>query len=518
MVADNPTETVSWPAGNVPSGSYEIIVYYTKPCGSAASAATAAPTEAATAVPAAGSEVNFAISVTINGDTREPVRGTLQVSQQYVASFLLTSADQVTIFPGGVLALDLTPFANKLNAPTALSGKTSVTGTIDHNNAADAWSLQVTATSQVVSVAMNATSGSLDPFLVLLGPNGQVVASNDDANDTTRNSLIANQTLAQGKYTIVATRFALAIGGTEGNYTLNITTGRTTGGTTTNATATPVNNGAATSSASASLPSGTITITLTWNSRADLRLLIRDPNGVSVYSDSQSPNNSGILDRLGNFKCLNTTTSPLTYAYWPTNQTVVPGAYEVSVWQQSRCTDANIQPQYTLVVNVNNKEVIRHTDRPDPTGLHWLTTFTVDAALNATAGPGGIVREQFTADITAQLNNNPQSLSYGAVVDGTIDANNPFVIYTFAAKAGDKVAIAMRNTAGNLDPNLFLLSSDGKTQIAANDDQDPGKNSDSRIEVPKIPADGTYVIVATRYGVQLGGTTGNFELTIAQLK
>src|SRR5450432_1487769 len=41
-VSDNPTETVSWPAGNVPSGSYEMIVYYNQACAASPVAAPAA--------------------------------------------------------------------------------------------------------------------------------------------------------------------------------------------------------------------------------------------------------------------------------------------------------------------------------------------------------------------------------------------------------------------------------------------------------------------------------------------
>src|SRR5262249_3230922 len=144
---------------------------------------------------------------------------------------------------------------------------------------------------------------------------------------------------------------------------------------------------------SAQLPPGSIQIKLTWNSRADMRLLIRDPNGVSVFSDNTSPDNSGILDRTGNFKCNNTTTSPVTYAYWPTN--LLPaGTYEVGVWLQSRCTDTNILPQYNLSVVVKGQQVIQISDRPDASkipGLHTLTTFTVDANGIATAGPRGLV-------------------------------------------------------------------------------------------------------------------------------
>ncbi|HLY25043.1 MAG TPA: PPC domain-containing protein, partial [Aggregatilineales bacterium] len=454
------------------------------------------------------------VTINVNGDTLQPLSGTLKPTQQYVASFIITSPEQITMEPGGPnLSIDLTPFAAKIAAPTTMTGKTSVTGTIDHTNPADAWSITVGQNAAPLTINMTASSGSLDSFLILLGPDGNIIASNDDANENTRDSQIANQTLSAGRYTIVATRFAQQIGGTEGNYTLTANNGARTTTVTSNSL---TQTAAAITPTSAQLPPGSIQVKLTWNSRADLRLLIRDPNGVSVFSDNTSPDNSGILDRLGNFKCTSTTTSPTTYAYWPTNL-LPPGTYEVGVWLQSRCTDTTILPQYNLSVVVKGQQVIQITDRPDSTsvpGLHSLTTFTVDANGNATAGPRGIVREEFTADITS-LKASAPALSYGTPISATIDSTNPFRLFQFTASNGDKVAITLRNTSGDLDPNLFLLNANG-VQINANDDVTPSKDINSRIE-QTIKADGTYYIVATRYGQDVGGTSGTFELTIARL-
>lgn len=548
---DNPTETISWPGGNVPGGSYEIIVYFNQACGvttagreplfklaqtpaatqeatespvrsQATTAATLVPTSVPTVQPAQPTPVapaapagalNFVVTITVDGRVLEPIRGTLNANQQFVTSFILTGADQVAVQPGGPnLDIDLTPAAAKIGAPTALGTRTTVNGTINRDNPFDAWSLQVAANARPITIQMNAVAGgSLDPFLVLLGPDGTIIASNDDANANTRNAEIANQTLTAGRYTILTTRFALAIGGTEGNYTLQIRTGT---GTTTSPTATPTvaAAGTAAATAAANLPTGPIQVTLIWNTRADLRLLIRDPNGRSVFSDNRTPDNSGILERLGNFKCQNVTNTPLTYAYWPTNPPV--GTYEVSVWQESRCTDPTVQPTYTLTVSVRGNEVIRVTDRPDPNKLHFLTTFTIDASGNATAGQGGIVQKAFNGqNIAAQLPNAPV-LAFGTPVNGTIATEAPFVIYQFEGKTGQKIRIEMKNTGGNLDPDLFLLDANG-VQKAENDDVEAGKDSNSRIDFT-ITTDGSYVVVATRYGVEFGGTTGNYQLTLAQ--
>ncbi len=527
--ADNPTETVTWSKGNVSGGSYEIIVYFVQACPAAIStaSATAAATQAATTgvtTTSSDGTVNFAVTVTVDGKPQEPVRGTLNANQQYVASYYLSGPDKVDMQPGGPnLSINLTPFANKIASPTALNTRTSVTGTISRSGPADAWSFQVGANARPYTIDMVATSGSLDPLLVLLGPDGNIVASNDDAGPDTRNAQIGNVTLPEGRYTILATRFALQLGGTEGNYTLTINTAganptaRPGSANPTVAPTTAAATQAATSTSGSGLPAGSMEIRLTWNTRADLRLLIRDPNGRSVFSDARSPNDSGILDRLGNFRCQNTTTNPLTYAYWPTSVNPAVGTYEISVWQESRCTDTQVQPQYILTVSVRGKEIINHSDRADPQKLHYLTTLTINANGEANAGPGGVVTNTFTGDITAQLP-NAEGLSYGgAPASGTISQTNPFVVYTFQGKTGDKVRISMRAKGGNLDTLLFLLSADGKTVLAQNDDLEPGKDSNSRIDNFDVKTDGSFVVIATRYGVELGGTTGAYELTIARL-
>jgi hypothetical protein len=69
---------------------------------------------------------------------------------------------------------------------------------------------------------MQATSGTLDPTLFLIGPDGAQIAQNDDAvaNEDT-NSLIDDFTLPEdGQYIIIASHFGALYGGTTGVYSL----------------------------------------------------------------------------------------------------------------------------------------------------------------------------------------------------------------------------------------------------------------------------------------------------------
>jgi len=522
--ANNPTETVTWPKGNVPAGSYEILAYFNKSC------------------PQGISPLTFTITVTVDGKAQDPIRGSLSAQGQvYVGSFLLSTPDQVTLQPNGAnLSIDLSSFATKLASPTALATNNQATGTIDHTNAADVYSFAGRA-NQVVSVSLNATSGSLDAYLLLLDSNDNVIDSNDDANTSSRNSLIANRVLpADGTYKIVATRFAQALGGTEGGYILKLTFGRVAG---TSATAAPTASGTqpaviltqsavpaggatavGTSVLGAGLPSGSIEAHLSWSSRADLRLWIRDPKGRAVYTDVPSIDGGGRFVRSDNLACRTTTTTPQDYIYW--NSATPPvGTYEVKVWENGNCADTT-DVTYTLTINVRNAagaitKVIDYSGTPAASRQVYLTTFTVDSNGNSTAGAGDVIVSPnvFTKDISGQLASAPV-IAYNQTVTGQITDTTKYVVYAFSAKAGDKIRITMRrsqnNNGGNLDPELFLMGgSNGGSQLDFNDDAgDPALGAtDARIN-HTMTADGTYIIVATHYGVDIGGTTGNFTLQL----
>jgi hypothetical protein len=72
---------------------------------------------------------------------------------------------------------------------------------------------------------MEATSGSLDTLLFLIGPSGLELAENDDAvvGETT-NSRIEDFVLPEtGQYVVLATHFGTIYGGTTGTYALSLT-------------------------------------------------------------------------------------------------------------------------------------------------------------------------------------------------------------------------------------------------------------------------------------------------------
>lgn len=509
--ASNPSQTASWPKGTVPAGSYEVLVYFKQSC-----------TQGVTPLP-------FAVTITVDGQAQDPIRGQLVAAGQvYVFSFELNAPDSVQVRPGGPnLGFDLSPLAGKIAAPVSITTRLSATGTINMANPGDAYSFTAKQ-GTLVSVSMTAVKGgSLDSLLILLDSNGNVVTSNDDANPNTRDSLISNfQLPADGTYIVVATRYALAIGGTEGDYQLKVTFGKVTAPT--NATAAPGATGVATAVATSSLvsgqPSGSLEASLTWNTRADMRLWIRDPQGRALYTDVPRIDSGGILAQTPNLDCKTTTATPQDYSYWNTPTPPV-GTYEVRVWENSDCNDST-PFNFTLTVSVRATagaqpvQVFTVTDAPGPNKQSYLHTFTVNSGGTATDGTGGQVTGVFHPDVSKLIQSAP-ALSYNQTTSGQISDATKFALYTFNAIAGDKIQITMSHRSGTLDTVLYLFSvnaanGNALTQLGFNNGNPADAtlgSLDSRINYT-ITKDGTYLIVATHYGVELGATTGTYDLKL----
>lgn len=110
--------------------------------------------------------------------------------------------------------------------------------------------------------------------------------------------------------------------------------------------------------------------------------------------------------------------------------------------------------------------------------------------------------------ITSYQTSNAQSLT------GRIDNASPFFEVPIAVFDDNSILrISLVATSGNLDPLLYLVDNNGNI-IAENDDVADG-DTNSYIEFIRPPF-GKYTVIATRFGVDRGDTTGEFSLTIAQ--
>lgn len=479
-------ETATWSPGFLPSGSYEILVYYRQAC------------EGTAPVP-------FTVDVVTNGTAQPPLQGTLlpPVGGQesvYISRFTIAADASASITPGsvyaGVNSLPATA-AEVLSNPIQIERGTPLQGTITNDQSYVAYSFEGRA-GEFITIDMLRTTGNLDTLLLLIDSNGSIVDSNDDVAFGNTNSTISNaRLLTDGTYIIVASRYGKEIGGTEGTFELLLS------GPTADLPAEVLN---------LNLPDGDIKVSLVWNTNADLQLLVRDPVGDSVYDDNLFVNSGGVLGANGNVNCVPATTgSPVSYIYWPRGF-LRPGSYEVEVWFQNDCTDSR-PVDFTLTVIVGNELVITQRQRPLP-GQRFVQSFNVGSDGTSTAGPGGYVGASETINYRAELD-SAQPITSTQPLTGVISTENPFDLYVFEGAAGDVVTISMPAATATLDTKLFLIAPSG-IEAAENDDAVPGDVTNALISDVTLTETGQYVIIATRYGTIYGGTVGAYSITLRQ--
>lgn len=475
-------ETASWPGGALTTGSYEVLVYYRQAC-------------------VGNSPVDFTVDVTVDGNPLEPIQGTLlppvnNNANVFISSFTVNSDGTASTGDSGpyidTRTLDVPAQELLSRDATPVIRDVAQTGTITNAEPYETYTYEGLS-GEIISLEMTAITGSLDTLLLVLDSSGNVIAGNDDREAVVNtNSAITSLRLpTEGVYTVVATRYGKLVGGTEGNYELLIS-----------------GSNIPTELLELNLPDGDIEITLTWDTNADLQLLVRDPSGDSVYDDVPTIPSGGRITAQGNINCTVTENStPVSYIYWPDGFLRI-GSYEIEVWFQSECNDTR-PVFFTLYIVVEGELIFT-----DTIGIQfnerYLTSFSIDQTGIATPSNGGIIGGSETLDYPSELASAVQ-IEPGQTVPGSITPDDKFDLYTFTGQAGDLVTIDMRATSNTLDTLLFLIDPSG-IEIATNDDSNETTNS--LIPSLLLSQDGEYTIIATHYGAIYGGTTGGYNLNL----
>ena len=152
-----------------------------------------------------------------------------------------------------------------------------------------------------------------------------------------------------------------------------------------------------------------------------------------------------------------------------------------------------------------------------------IVTPTITAFLDAVAAHPGegtfVAADHMDEPLEAVLQpvdaENATPIALGETLSGMITEEDFQHAYRYEGQAGEEIAINLNASAGStLDPYVALLKADG-TRIAENDDVDPGVIQNSALAVT-LPADGTYIIVATRFLEAEGFTAGAYELSVVR--
>lgn len=141
----------------------------------------------------------------------------------------------------------------------------------------------------------------------------------------------------------------------------------------------------------------------------------------------------------------------------------------------------------------------------------WLVAVLVVSTLAALEGLEEFGPESVGAQPWSQ---SGISLEFGMAVSGELDDTTFRQIYMFTALANEVIALSMTRTEGDLDPYLLLVDGQGAILSLSDDD---GSGSDASIASKRIPVDGRFFVVATRYGQEHGSTTGAYSLLLSRV-
>jgi hypothetical protein len=156
----------------------------------------------------------------------------------------------------------------------------------------------------------------------------------------------------------------------------------------------------------------------------------------------------------------------------------------------------------TATVNDDQPSIINGIINP---GQDYLARVMIDINGNWHLFNGGV---NAGLDLTAI---NPQEITVGQTLTGTISNTKPKDVYTFDVAQGQDLVVDMTATSGSLDTLLVLLGPDGR-EVTNNDDRTSGI-TDSMIQT-SVSSTGTYTVLATRYGQVIGGTEGSYTLFV----
>ncbi|MBI5927715.1 MAG: PPC domain-containing protein [Chloroflexi bacterium] len=322
-----------------------------------------------------------------------------------------------------------------------------------------------------VNIVMQATSGNLDSYMVLLDDARIPLLDADDISEANKNAQLQFTLPQDAFYAIVATRFDQGEGTTEGSFDLSLDLSSNE-----QAVGSPILDKLVTERlAAGDTPSGTFeplrfaslySFTAVENSLIDFAVTADGGEvGTLILTDAFlnpiSISNNGVLLAI---------------------PAPVSGDYLVIVAPQAGPA-ANISGGFFVALNAGAGQ----TDNPDDGNTETGGTSPAVAIAYGTT-----VRGRITEDVTAEQ-------------------------YVFQGRGGDIVDISMTSNGPDaLDCLLQLLNANGDV-IGENDDIDPGVVRDSLLTAT-LPSDGQYTIIATHFEDPTGQveqTFGNYTLTLA---
>lgn len=307
---------------------------------------------------------------------------------------------------------------------------------------------------EYLRITLNVTRGDLDATLSLFDPSGNLVVQRDESRAGQTLTLQLRLT-ASGTHRLVAARFGHGIGSTAGDFSLAI-------------------------------------------SRV----------GVSAESGSALRFGDTVANSISDAQ------PEVFYSFRASRGDMI----SLALRRDSGTLDPLLQ-----IVDANRRILIEVDDfegSPNARLERWLVPEDAQYLIVATryGGAGGRTSGTFLLTLErvpeSALGNTPDAavrLFDARSEERDISADRHQVWYVFEARADDLITLSMNRISGSLDPYLVLLDSN-LNELIANDDIVDGQQRDSLISGYRIPSDGLYYALATRFERQAGTTIGRFRL------
>ncbi len=422
------------------------------------------------------------------------------------------------------------------------------------------------AAGESIRLRMEPTSGDLDPVLVLMGPDGAVIARNDDEASGSRSAALALTLPSTGAYTVEASRYvpdSKTAARTSGTFrlTLDVAGAAASASGDPLASAPPfavphtilplqtVASGALSAAqplsyyAVAGHPGDLLRVIMT-TTEGDLNPALRvlDDRSEAIGRDQQTRAGEAIvfapIARAGwvlveaganagagrfDLYVSRLTAAPLRVGE-PVNGTLDTGTpttiyllngrlgEEITATIFANEASGGLQPRLTLL-DVGQRPLATAsgarfaTLRADlPRSGPYL--LQVSSANPADEGAFTLRLASHPPD-TAAL--TTAAIPYNNDLSGVLAAGEAFALYRFSGKAGDLVTLGLTSPDGVFNPYLILMDAD-LNELTSNDDA--GVSRDARIAQFRLPKDGDFLVAAARAGGAGGGGEAAYRLSL----
>ncbi len=310
-------------------------------------------------------------------------------------------------------------------------------------------------------LTLQVTSGNLDPVLAVVSDTGEILLSMDDLAGSRTPSVDGLRIPHSARYQIIVGRYGYGLGTTNGNYTLAL-----------------------------------------------------DREGVSSKSGSMLRYGDQVINIINNM------TPQLYYSFRARRGDIID--------VRMRRVSGNLDPYLQVVdsdafVLADNDDTLGAATPFDSLiqglviekdGIYVIVASRYGQAAGTSSGNFVLTLDEADNSGLGNTAETAVPILLGDSVSGELTDKQYERYYRFDAHADDIVTVRMTRSSGYLDSYVVLADS-GLVELAADDDS--ADNQNALIDQYRIPADGSYYIIATRYQLDEGTTTGAFRLDLQTL-